>query len=114
MIVTLAHTAFTALVAAAIGCALVRLWRGPSVADRINAADVIALCCVGLAVGHGWRRGDGVWLDVAMVAGLVLFVGTVAVALRIDPRHLSGDERADETPAAGEPGPARKKGGAGP
>ncbi len=87
-----AYLLFCIFVAGAIGGALWRLWRGPTVADRINAADVIAICCVGLAVGHGWQQGDGIWLDLAMVAGLVLFVGTTAVSLFIDPEHLSQSE----------------------
>jgi len=87
-----AYLIFCILVAGAIAAALFRLWKGPTVADRINAADVIAICCVGLAVGHGWRRGDGIWLDLAMVAGLVLFVGTTAVSLFIDPRDLNDPE----------------------
>ncbi len=85
----IAYTLFCLLVAAAMGCALWRLRRGPSIADRLNAADVIALCVVGLAVGHGWYRGDSLWLDLAMVAGLVLFVGTTAVSLFLDPEDLS-------------------------
>lgn len=75
-----------------ITCGLVRIWRGPTVADRINAADVVALCAIGLALGHGWMRRDGLWLDVAMVAGLVLFVGTSAVSLFLDPKHLNSEE----------------------
>ncbi len=87
-----AYHLYCLFVGGAIVCALCRLWRGPTLADRINAADVIALCCVGLAVGHGWRQDDGLWLDLAMVAGLVLFVGTTAVALFIDPEDLSNPE----------------------
>ena len=71
---------------------LIRIWRGPTVGDRLNAADVVALCCVGLAIGHGWYREDGIWLDVAMVAGLVLFVGTSAVSVFLDPKHLSSND----------------------
>lgn len=89
MIVAVAFHLFVLLVAGAIGCSLWRLWKGPTIADRINAADVVALCVVGLAMGHGWWRGDALWLDVAMVAGLVLFVGTTAVSLFIAPEHLS-------------------------
>ena len=90
--IEIAYVLFVLLVCGGIGCALYRLWHGPSVADRLNAADVIAVCCVGLAIGHGWRHGEGLWLDVAMVAGLVLFVGTTVVALFIDPDHLSDTE----------------------
>lgn len=87
-----AYHLYVLLVAAAIACSLWRLWRGPSMADRLNAADVIALCVVGLIVGHGWQTGDALWLDLAMVAGLVLFVGTTAVSLFIDPEDLSRSE----------------------
>ena len=87
-----AYYLFSAFVTAAILCALVRLWRGPTVADRINAADVVALAFIGLALGHGWLRGDGLWLDVAMVAGLVLFVGTSGVSQFLDPEHLANEE----------------------
>ncbi len=87
--IDIAFYLFSTCLFAAIGCALVRLWRGPTVADRLNAADVIALCSVGLAVGHGWYRQEALWLDVAMTAGLVLFVGTTAVSVFLDPEHLT-------------------------
>lgn len=87
-----AYFIFIVLVGAAVFCSLVRLWRGPTIADRINAADVIALSFVAMAIGHGWLRGDHLWLDVAMVAGMVLFVGTTAVSLFICPEHLSDEE----------------------
>lgn len=88
MIIDIAYHLFVIQVGAGIGLALVRLLRGPSIADRINAADMIAICCVGLTLGHGWRHGQSLWLDVAVVAALVLFVGTTAVALFIDPDEL--------------------------
>jgi len=92
MILTIAHALFTALIGASIFLCLYRLWQGPTIADRINAADVIALGFVGLAIGHGWKTGNAVWLDLALVAGLVLFVGTTAVSLFISPEHLAGGE----------------------
>ena len=70
--IEIAYFIFTVCLYTSIVCSLVRIWKGPTVADRINAADVVALCGIGLALGHGWMRGDALWLDVAMVAGLVL------------------------------------------
>jgi len=87
--IDIAYILFLALLAGAIACALWRLLRGPTVADRVNAADVIALCCIGFAIGHAWKREDPVWLDVALVAGLVLFVGTTAISLFLPPANLS-------------------------
>lgn len=79
-----AYYIFLGLIAASFGCCLWRLLRGPTLADRINAADVIALSCVALAVAHGWSKGSTIWLDFAVVAGLVLFVGTTAVSLYLN------------------------------
>jgi len=83
------HLLFTLCLFVAIGGAGARLWRGPTLADRINAADVIALCAIGLALGHGWLQRDALWLDVALVAGLVLYVGTTGVSLFLSPSHLA-------------------------
>jgi len=93
MIVELAYYIFLTLVGAAIFCSLYRLWQGPTIADRINAADVIALCCLGIALGHGWKNGEDLWLDVAMVAALVLFVGTTALSVFISSESLSDRDR---------------------
>lgn len=90
--IEITFTIFCLCLYVSIGCGLVRIWRGPTVADRLNAADVVALCSVGLALGHGWHREDALWLDVAMVAGLVLFVGTTAVSVYLDPEHLAGSD----------------------
>lgn len=87
--IEIAYLLFTLCLFVAIGCAGLRLWRGPTLADRINAADVIALCAIGLALGHGWLSRDALWLDVAMVAGLVLYVGTTGISLFLSPAHLS-------------------------
>jgi multisubunit Na+/H+ antiporter MnhF subunit len=92
MITEIAYNIFLVLVGTAIACSLWRLWQGPTIADRINSADVIALCCVGLAVGHGWKNDEGLWLDLAMVAGLVLFVGTTALSVFISSETLSDKE----------------------
>ena len=83
---------FLLFITLSLGCCLWRLVRGPTLADRINAADIIALGCVALAVAHGWVRGDAIWLDVAVVAGLVLFVGTTAVSLYLNPNQVTDAE----------------------
>jgi multisubunit Na+/H+ antiporter MnhF subunit len=87
--IEIAHLVFTLCLFVAIGCAGARLWHGPTLADRINAADVVALCAIGLALGHGWLIREILWLDVAMVAGLVLYVGTTGVSLFLSNAHLS-------------------------
>lgn len=66
--------------------AIVRLVRGPSLADRVVALDVIgsaAMCMLGvLAI----ISGSTSYFDVALVIALVTFLGTVAVAFYIQGR----------------------------
>ncbi|MDQ4070608.1 MAG: monovalent cation/H+ antiporter complex subunit F [Actinomycetota bacterium] len=65
---------------------LVRLMRGPSLADRIVALDALLIVIVsGIAVGAA-RTGEGTYLDVLVVAALLGFVGTVNVARFIERR----------------------------
>ncbi len=75
--------AFAGLVLSALLC-LVRLARGPSLADRVVALDALVLVVVsGIAV-HAVRTGDGTYLDVLVVVALLGFVGTVTVARFIE------------------------------
>jgi multicomponent Na+:H+ antiporter subunit F len=70
----------------AIGLALIRLARGPSVADRVVALDLISLLTVGLIAAHAVARREPVLLDVALVIALVTFLATVSFARYIERR----------------------------
>lgn len=93
MIMETAYLIFNSLLLAGACCCLWRLWQGPSLADRINAADVLALCFVGFALGHGWKQADPLWLDVALVVGLVLFVGTTALSVCLRSEDLAQETK---------------------
>ncbi|MEM9445063.1 MAG: monovalent cation/H+ antiporter complex subunit F [Verrucomicrobiota bacterium] len=61
-----------------------RLFRGPSVFDRIIALDLIAalvLCIAGLVV---LETGRTLFLDVAMVVAVATFLGTIAFAKHLE------------------------------
>jgi len=60
--------------------AFVRLLRGPSLPDRVVALDLMSVLVVGLIAVHTVRTGQTVYLDVAIVLGLIAFLGTVAFA----------------------------------
>jgi len=77
------------LLAVAIAAAFGRLLRGPSIADRVIALDVIAATIVASAVLYALRTGLAVFVDVALAIALVSFVGTVALAHAIE----SGGDR---------------------
>ena len=57
-----------------------RLVVGPSIPDRVVAADSIFLNGVGITVLLGVRFGTRLYLDPALIIAVLFFIGTVAVA----------------------------------
>lgn len=81
-----AALALTSLGVASFLC-LLRMIRGPRLADRIVALDALLLMVVsGLAV-QAALTGEDTYLDVMVVAALLAFVGTSMVANFIERRR---------------------------
>jgi multicomponent Na+:H+ antiporter subunit F len=59
--------------------AILRAWRGPTVFDRILAANMIGTKTVLLIAVSGFLLGRPEWLDLALLYTLVNFIGTIAV-----------------------------------
>ena len=65
---------------------LARLVLGPSLADRIVATDlllVLLTCATGV---YAYDTGDGIYLIVMVIVGVLGFLGTVTVARFIEKR----------------------------
>ena len=60
--------------------ALLRLLRGPTLADRIVALDLLTTIGVGMCGIYAVTMDKPVFLDVAIIMALISFVGTVALA----------------------------------
>jgi multicomponent Na+:H+ antiporter subunit F len=69
-----------ALLGAALLVAFVRLVRGPDLANRVVALDLLSVLGVGTAAAAAVVSGDAVYLDVALILALIAFVSTVAFA----------------------------------
>ncbi len=69
-----------AMILVALTLAIVRLVRGPSLPDRVVALDLIGVLALGFILLLTLRTGEPVYLDVAIVLGIVAFMGTVAFA----------------------------------
>lgn len=67
-------------------CFMVRLMRGPTLADRVVALDGLVITIVAAVVLRAARYGDDLFLDVAVVVAFVGFVGTAAAARFIEQR----------------------------
>lgn len=64
----------------ALFLAIYRLVRGPSLPDRVVALDLIGVISLGIILVLTIRTNEPVYLDVAIVLGIVAFLGTVAFA----------------------------------
>jgi multicomponent Na+:H+ antiporter subunit F len=69
-----------ATVGVAVLLTLVRLFRGPDLANRVVAIDLLSALGVGIAAAGAVVTGDDVYLDVALILALITFLGTVAFA----------------------------------
>lgn len=77
--------AFVMLSAGALLC-VVRLVKGPSLADRVVATDLLLVflaCGVGI---YTVSTGRGIYLELMVVVGVLGFLGTVMVARFIERR----------------------------
>jgi multicomponent Na+:H+ antiporter subunit F len=68
------------LLGVAVLLAFVRLVRGPDLANRVVALDILSILGVGIAAATSVLSGRPVYLDVALILALIAFVGTVAFA----------------------------------
>ncbi|OQW88807.1 MAG: cation:proton antiporter [Rhodoferax ferrireducens] len=64
--------------------ALYRFLKGPSVADRVVAFDVMTIVGITAIVLVAYLEGRGIYLDVALVYALLSFLGVIVVARYIE------------------------------
>lgn len=89
-----------ALLALAVIFALVRLIRGPTLADRIVALDLLTTLAISLIGVMALRVGVSLLLDIAVALCLVGFVSTVALArfLLLQHQHPPAPPARDNSP----------------
>jgi multisubunit Na+/H+ antiporter MnhF subunit len=71
---------------AAIALFLVRVLRGPTLADRVTGIDGLIVCGICLLIVRAMDTGGGAFLPAAVVLGLVSFISTSIVARYIEGR----------------------------
>jgi multicomponent Na+:H+ antiporter subunit F len=72
----------------ALVLAIARMFKAPSVADRIIALDVLLSAAIALCIAAGLASGRVLFMDVAIGLALVGFVATIVWARVVD---RSGD-----------------------
>jgi multicomponent Na+:H+ antiporter subunit F len=83
MMLWLEIIAFTFLILAVLA-GLWRLYAGPTIPDRVVAADTLAIITTAGLVWLAHKLGNGVYLDIALVYGILSFVVVVVVAKIIE------------------------------
>ena len=68
------------MLALAMGCALIRLLKGPSAQDRVLALDCMALNGMLLMLVLGLRYSSKNYFEAALLLALLSFVSTMAMA----------------------------------
>ena len=86
-----------AMIFVAVGLALWRLVRGPSLPDRVVALDMMSIAIVAFCGLAAVKTGVTAYLDVALVMALVAFLATVALARFAERQKLEQDK--SETPS---------------
>lgn len=76
----------------AILLTLWRMIRGPHLADRVLAADTMAMLVAGLVIVLAIKLDSAVFFDAAIVVSVLGFASTVAFAQYIGAKHKTSDD----------------------
>ncbi len=68
------------ILALALALAFIRTVLGPTLADRVNSIDLVALASIGLALVFVLYTGERAYLDLALVFAVLAFLGGTAFA----------------------------------
>jgi multicomponent Na+:H+ antiporter subunit F len=69
-----------ALLLAALFIGFIRLAKGPGVAERVAAFDLIALTILAFILLYSVHDRNAIYIDITIIIALVAFIGTVAVS----------------------------------
>jgi multicomponent Na+:H+ antiporter subunit F len=73
-----------ALMLGAIVLAGIRFFRGPTAADRTIAFDTLTIISISVIALLAARYGRVIFLDVALIYGILSFIGVIAIARYIE------------------------------
>lgn len=62
----------------------IRLFKGPTIVDRVIALDLIITIGTGILTVYSIRQDQKVLLDVAIILALIAFLGTIAFSYYIE------------------------------
>ncbi|HEY8387415.1 MAG TPA: cation:proton antiporter [Parasegetibacter sp.] len=75
------------LLTASVILVLIRLFKGPEIADRVVALDLVISIGIGAITVYSIRTQKTLFLDVAMILALIAFLGTIAFSYYINKKN---------------------------
>ena len=84
---SVAITVVLVMLSVAMLLTFIRLVRGPSLADRVVALDLMTVQAVGIIAVYDIATHEPVYLRVAIVLALIAFLSTIAFAYYIQRRE---------------------------
>ncbi|WP_306228640.1 cation:proton antiporter [Mangrovibrevibacter kandeliae] len=90
------------LLGAAFLMTVLRIWKGPTLADRVLGLDVLTSIAIGFIAVVAIDTGFTLYVDIAIALGLVGFLATVAFARFILTQGEAEEHRGDALPLAGD------------
>lgn len=87
-----------ALLCAAFVLTIIRIWKGPTLPDRVLGLDVLTASTIGFVAVVGIDTGFTLYVDVAIALGLVGFLATISFARFIMARGDTERSPVQETP----------------
>ena len=67
---------------------VIRLLKGPTLADRVVALDLLTMLAAGIIAAESLYSNEPIYIDVAIVTALISFLATVAFARFIERRVM--------------------------
>ena len=69
-----------AILLAALAISLFRLYKGPTISDRIVAMDLIASITMGFILVYSVTINEPMYFDIVIIISLISFISTVAIS----------------------------------
>ncbi|HKK68567.1 MAG TPA: monovalent cation/H+ antiporter complex subunit F [Bacteroidales bacterium] len=67
----------------------IRMFKGPSIQDRVVALDLTASIAMGFILIYGVMKDNAIYFDIPVIIALISFIGTVAISTYLKRKEKS-------------------------
>jgi len=77
------------LLVVALFLVFVRMFKGPTIQDRVVALDLTASIAMGFILIYGAMADKAIYFDIPVIIALISFIGTVAISTYLKQKEKS-------------------------